>query len=130
MHSEKKQRLLFIDDSDTIKALILAGFKQHENVAVHWLTDPRLAVKEVQAIRPDICIVDVFMPHMDGREVFKELRKLQDLEACKLCFMTAAENETDMAELNALRPDRIFKKPFSVRQIVKEIQELMDAPCR
>src|SRR5438045_2836878 len=69
-----KMRLLAIDDSEANVALLEAILTEHGYTRVKSITDSRLAIETYRAFEPDLILLDLMMPHVDGFSVLAEIR--------------------------------------------------------
>lgn len=68
-------RILVVDDDECVRS-VLADILASEGYDVETASDGIQAVSRAQAVRPDVVITDIFMPHMDGLETIRALRRL------------------------------------------------------
>lgn len=114
-------RILVADDDPNIRevicfALTKAGF---ETMAA---TDGRAALTMAQEKRPDLIVLDVGMPEMDGLEVCRELRKTSDTP---ILFLSARDEEIDRVLGLEMGGDDYVTKPFSPRELVARVNGIL-----
>lgn len=117
-------KIVIIDDEDDIREilsynLIKEGFK------VHVASNGIEGISICKNIKPDLVILDVMMPGMDGVEVCEALRKIPGLENILICFLTARnEDYSQIAGLDAGADDYI-SKPIKPRVLISRINALL-----
>jgi two-component system response regulator VicR len=114
-------RILIIDDEPQIlRSLEL--YLENEDFDVHVLEDPRRAVEVAEEVRPDLIILDVMMPTMDGIQVCRELRARSRTRLIPVIFLTARGSLDDkILGLEAGGVDYITK-PFDHRELLARIR--------
>lgn len=114
-------KILIIDDEPQIlRALEL--YLENEDFEVHVLEDPRKAVETAEILQPDLIILDVMMPPMDGIQVCRELRARSRTRLIPIIFLTARGSLDDkILGLEAGGVDYITK-PFDHRELLARIR--------
>jgi DNA-binding response OmpR family regulator len=75
---------------------------------------------------PDIVLLDIMMPDVDGYEICRHIKKTAKLKHTKVVFMSAKSKEADIQKGYDLGAALYITKPFSTRELVKHIQELLN----
>ena len=88
--------------------------------------DGEEALKKVDEMVPDLVILDVMMPKLDGFEVCKAIRANPAWSSIKIIMLTAKGRDTEREKGLALGADDYLTKPFSTRDILKRVQEMMN----
>jgi two-component system KDP operon response regulator KdpE len=114
-------RILIIDDDPDIAQLLITILKP-QGFTVYHACDGKEGLKNAYELHPDLIILDVMMPVMDGWDVCARLRELTDVPTLML---TARAAETDMLRGFVLGADDYMKKPFSQAELVARIQALL-----
>jgi two-component system, OmpR family, KDP operon response regulator KdpE len=114
-------RLLIIDDDVTLtKALELyLGREGHE---VHTAPDGPSGLRAFYAVRPDLVLLDVMMPAMDGWET---CRRLRELSTVPIVILSAKGQEADRVMGLSLGADDYVAKPFSLKEFVARIEAIL-----
>jgi len=119
----EKKRILIVDDEESLRRA-LAEMLRHEGFEVMEAGDGREALAEISKELPDLILLDIIMPHMDGRAVLKKIREKQEFKDVKIIFLTNlsdVNNIADMVEMDT--PDYLVKSDWSIADIVKKIRE-------
>lgn len=120
-----EQRLILIaDDDEDILALVKAVLERsgHEVMAVG---DGAEALASVRARRPDLAVLDITMPHVDGLEVLRRLRADAETAALPVVLLSAQTQEADVVRGFATGASAYVKKPFSPRELAARVAELL-----
>ena len=103
-------RVLVVDDDPDLRAL-LCGILTDDGHNVAAATDGRRAIEAILEAPPDLVILDVMMPHMDGFSVLREMAEA-GVHRVKVLLLTARSSEVDWAEGYRLGADLYLTKPF------------------
>ena len=122
-------KILIADDEPNI-VISLEYLLQREGYAVVVARDGQEALDTIVRERPALVLLDVMMPHKSGFEVCQAVRTDESLQATKILMLTAKGRETDLAKGLALGANAYMTKPFSTRELVQKVAELLgDAPA-
>lgn len=124
--TETKHRILIADDEPYIVHVLAIKLR---NAGFETLTasDGEEALEALLAEKPDLVITDYQMPYLTGPEVLRCVRE-QTGSCPPSILITAREFDRPAEDPNAPRPDRVLAKPFSPRQVVRFVQELLAVP--
>jgi len=115
------QKILIVDDEESIVQLIhynltSAGF---ETITAG---DGRLALQRALTEKPDLMVLDVMLPEMDGFDVVRELRKVSRIP---VLMLTARSEELDKVLALEMGADDYLSKPFSPREMVARVKAIL-----
>jgi two-component system alkaline phosphatase synthesis response regulator PhoP len=113
-----KAKILVVDDEQNILDLVTAYLKQ-EGFEFKTAMDGRSGLKSVRNFKPDIIVLDIMLPGMDGIEVLAEVRKDSD---AYVIMLTARAEETDKIVGLSVGADDYLTKPFSPRELIARIK--------
>jgi DNA-binding response OmpR family regulator len=119
-------RILIVDDEPNI-ILSLEFLMKREGFEVLVAGDGERALQAMAEQRPDLVILDVMMPKLNGFEVCQRIRAQPDWRGVPVLMLTAKGHETEMKKGLALGADAYVTKPFSTRALVAEIRRLLEA---
>ena len=117
-------KILIADDEPNI-VISLEYLLQREGYAVVVARDGQEALEAIAREKPALVLLDVMMPHKTGFEVCQAVRADETLQATKILMLTAKGRETDVAKGLALGADAYMTKPFSTRELVLKVAELL-----
>lgn len=115
-------RVLVVDDEDYITDLIAVGLR-FVGFDVDTAADGREALAKVADTRPDLVVLDVSMPGMDGLEVVQRLRR--DGVSTPIVFLTARDAPADRVKGLHLGGDDYITKPFSLEELLARIEAIL-----
>jgi len=116
-----KTTILLIDDDPLITEPLSRSLRQ-QNYEVLVAENGRLGLETALAQRPDIVVLDVMMPEMDGWEVCRELRQQSGVP---ILMLTALGEEIDRILGLELGADDYLTKPFSTRELLARIKAML-----
>lgn len=119
-------RVLIVDDEPNI-VLALELLMKKEGYEVHTVADGDRAVQAARELRPDLILLDIMIPKMDGYAVCQKIRSDADLKGISIIMLTAKGREVEREKGLALGADLYITKPFSTRQVVLKVKELLAA---
>jgi two-component system alkaline phosphatase synthesis response regulator PhoP len=111
-------KILVVDDEPSITKLISAYLKP-EGYEVYTAADGNAGLKAARTFKPDLVILDVMLPGMDGIELLSRLRRESDVY---VILLTARTEETDKVVGLSVGADDYVTKPFSPRELVARVK--------
>ena len=111
-------KILVIDDEPSITNLVSAYLKP-EGFEVYTAADGNTGLKAARAYKPDLIILDLMLPGMDGIELLSRLRRESDVY---VIMLTARSDETDKIVGLSVGADDYVTKPFSPRELVARVK--------
>ena len=119
-------RILIADDEPNI-LISLEYLMKREGYAVSVARDGVEALDALRRERPALVLLDVMMPRKTGYEVCQEVRADDELKDTLILMLTAKGRDTDVAKGLALGADDYITKPFSTKELVQKVRELLAA---
>jgi len=121
-----KTKILLIDDEVDFTELLAANLEEFD-YEVRQINDPTLALREAKTFRPDICLVDLVMPGMDGGDVVSALKSDFMLSRVKVLMLTALveENPDNPSALQMKGGLPFVSKTSDLEVILHAIQTLL-----
>jgi DNA-binding response OmpR family regulator len=120
------RKILIADDEPNI-VISLEYLMKREGYTVIVARDGQEALDAIARDKPDLVLLDVMMPQKSGFEVCQAVRASEELQATKILMLTAKGRETDVVKGLALGADAYMTKPFSTRELVQKVAELLGA---
>jgi DNA-binding response OmpR family regulator len=120
------KKILLADDEPNI-VISLEYLLKREGYTVLVARDGQEALETIMHERPDLVLLDVMMPKKTGFEVCQSVRANEELQAIKILMLTAKGRDTDVAKGLALGADAYITKPFSTRDLVMKVAEMLSA---
>jgi DNA-binding response OmpR family regulator len=119
--NDPKPSLLIIDDDEKLNAL-LTEFFDGFGFQTDSATDPEAGLQALKRLRPDLVVLDVMLPGMNGFEVCKRIRQTSNVP---IIMLTARGDVTDRIVGLELGADDYLPKPFEPRELVARIQTVL-----
>ena len=116
------QHLLIVDDEDNLRSMLAAAL-QHHGFTVSTADNGREALTMIASERPDLVLLDVMMPDLDGFEVCRRLRTEGD--RTPVLFLTARDSTEDKVRGLTLGGDDYLQKPFSLDELVARAEAVL-----
>ncbi len=116
--------VLVVDDEVSLADLV-AGYLKKEGYEVTVAYDGTSALTKAREARPEVVVLDVMLPGMDGIEVCRDLRKFSD---AYVVMLTAKSEEIDKIVGLSVGADDYVTKPFSPRELVARIKAMLRRP--
>src|SRR5437867_12915920 len=117
------ERVLIVDDDPDILRLVSYNLTQ-AGFDVATAPTGRKALKSVQKRQPDLIILDLMLPDIDGMEVCRTLRQRDDSRRIPIVMLTARSEEIDRVIGFELGADDYVSKPFSPRELVLRVKSI------
>ena len=119
-----KQKVLVVDDEDNIRMLVRFNLEK-AGYEVFEAEDGRKAVEIAVDLTPDIVLLDLMLPGIDGLEVCRNLKRNPRTAALPIIMLTAKNDEIDRVIGLELGADDYMTKPFSQRELVARIKAVL-----
>lgn len=117
------KKILIVDDEPNIVMSLEYTFKKN-NFQVFIARDGQEALDILKNALPDIIILDVMMPNVDGYNTLEQIKSDKRLKHTKVIFLSAKNKEKDIEKGLSLGADLYMTKPFSVKKLVEQVNEL------
>ncbi|HEU25106.1 MAG: two-component system response regulator [Mesoaciditoga sp.] len=116
-------KVLVVDDSDVLRKIAIfnlsrAGFEVHEAM------DGLMGIEKIIEVKPDVVILDIMMPKLDGFQVLEKVKKDPQLNTVKFIVLTAKGGDTDLERAKKLGAEEFMTKPFSPKALVEAVVRL------
>ena len=125
--SDRIPQVLVVDDEPNIRELVQVALKFH-GCSVITAATGREALRRVEATPPDLIVLDVMLPDMDGFEVCRRLRTAGN--EVPVIFLTARDTSSDTVTGLAIGGDDYVTKPFSVEALVARVRAVLRRASR
>lgn len=118
------RKVLIVDDEPNIVAA-LDYLLRRSGYEVHTAVDGAAALRQVQAVQPDLVLLDVMMPEKSGYDVCQRIRANPQWGKIRIVILSAKGREAEMNRGLSLGADAYITKPFSNAALVARIGELL-----
>jgi DNA-binding response OmpR family regulator len=116
-----RQTILVVEDEATIASSVAARL-QKEGFEAHVAGDGPSGIQRCRELRPDLVVLDVMLPGVDGLEVCREIQRGRPVP---VLMLTARDSETDVLVGLGVGADDYMTKPFSPRELVARVKALL-----
>ena len=118
------KRILIVEDERDVVRLLTYNLEK-EGFRVNSVSDGSLVLPEIRREAPDLLILDLMLPGMDGLEVCRQLRRHERYSRIPILIVTARSGEADRVVGLELGADDYVTKPFSMRELVARVRALL-----
>jgi DNA-binding response OmpR family regulator len=119
-----KQKIVFAEDEPQIARLTI--FKlEREGYEVIWEKDGGAAYESIKANNPDLVILDILMPVMDGYQVLKKMKEDENLKNIPVVMLTVRGQEQDIIRGFDLGCDDYIVKPFRPAELATRVKKIL-----
>ena len=126
--SKKKSdraKILVVDDEPNIVQTLQDRLEMNDYLVV-TACNGRDGLEKATNERPDIILLDVIMPIMDGHEMLERLRKTEDGKDIAVIMLTARSQNQDIARATACGIDDYIIKPFDLSELLEKIEGILE----
>jgi two-component system, OmpR family, response regulator len=116
------EHLLLVDDEENLRSMLAAALR-HNGFEVSSVCDGRAALGAMESVRPDLIVLDVMLPDLDGFEVCRRLRA--EGQRAPVLFLTARDATEDKVRGLTLGGDDYLVKPFSLEELVARVHAVL-----
>jgi len=116
----KAAKILVIDDESEITQIIEA-FLQNAGYEVATENSSVMGIELAKQFKPDLVLLDIMMPNMDGYEICDELKKSSETKTVPVIFLTGKDSRDDKGKSFQVGGDMFVKKPFSCERLLEII---------
>ena len=124
MEQISKRVIYFEDDRDMVELVrIILG---REGFQVEGIAEGQAGIKAVQQNSPDVILLDLMLPDMDGWEIFRQLKHDESTADIPVIVITAKAQSIDkVLGLEIAKVDDYISKPFSPNELVERVEEVL-----
>ncbi len=116
-----RQLIFVVEDDEGVARLVMRALEEFGH-PVEWFRDGTTVLRRMQTERPDLCVVDLGLPDMDGIEL---IRKIGALTNCGILILTGRSHTIDRVMGLELGADDYVVKPFEPRELVARVRSIL-----
>ena len=124
--AQGRKKILVVDDDPQIVDLMYDVLSQKDRFEVRTATTGYDAGVVSAEFKPDLMVLDYMLPDVNGNVVCETVRKNQDLRSMRIVVVSGAVDQEEVDGLLQAGADAFVKKPFDVRQLLKQIDSLLE----
>ncbi|MBF8266172.1 MAG: response regulator receiver protein [Dehalococcoidia bacterium] len=121
----KIKTILLADDEEPVRALVAATIRDDSRYKILEAKDGMEALEIARKEKPDIILLDIMMPKMDGFEVCRQLKSDPRTSGISIIMLTALAQNTDKGKAKEVGANGYFAKPFSPTALIKKLEEVL-----
>lgn len=115
-------KLFYLEDEPSLGKIVSDSLRTRDFEVLH-IEDGKNAVEEFKTFDPDICVLDVMLPHVDGFTIAQQIRALN--KKIPLIFLTAKNQSEDVLHGFKVGGNDYIRKPFSMEELIVRIHNLL-----
>ena len=119
------KKILIAEDEEAIVALVLAIFSDPQRYSVLSAKDGEEALQTAKQDKPDIILLDIGLPKMNGFEVCKAVKSNAATAHIKVMMLSGMVQQSDLRRASEMGADTYVIKPFQLTELVKKVEELL-----
>lgn len=120
------KKVLIVDDELSI-LVPLKFLLEKNNYTVDLAQSGKDALEKISQRKPDLILLDIMLPDLDGYEIFQLIRENPDWDDIKVIYLSAKNRDVDIAKGLNLGVDAYVTKPFSNTELLEKIQKVISA---
>jgi CheY-like chemotaxis protein len=121
----EKRRLLYVDDEADIRDVVEIALEDEADFELRLCASGAAALQLAQEFRPDLLLLDVMMPGLDGPSTLARLRELPGMKGTPAAFVTAKVQPGEIEQLIALGAVGVIAKPFDPMTLAAQVRDLL-----
>ena len=121
-----KRKVLIVDDDEELVELMVDVFARDGRFDIKTANNGFDAGMQVREFRPDLVVLDVMLPDINGKEVCQRVRSDNTLEAVKIICISGMIEQDKIADLRQAGADDFMNKPFSVDRLLDRCCEMLE----
>ena len=118
------QRILYVEDEADIRAVAKVALQLVGGFTLELCTDGAEALRDAAGYAPDMILLDVMMPGMDGLSTLEALRAVPSLAGVPVAFMTAKVQPDEIAYFKSLGALGVIPKPFDAMRLAERVRTM------
>lgn len=118
------KKILIADDEHKILMSLEYSFRKI-GYEVYIARDGTEVLDLLKTITPDVILLDIMMPNLDGYSTLKEIKKLEKMTDAKIIFLSAKTNPKDIEKGLEIGADAYVTKPYSIKKLIQQIEEML-----
>lgn len=127
--SYELKRILYVEDEADIRAVAKIALEVVGKLTVRMCSSGQEALDSLQEFQPDLALLDVMMPKMDGLSTAKKIREQPAYKTLPVIFLTAKVMSMDRGEYEEFNPLGVIVKPFDPMTLAAQIKTMWSINC-
>jgi len=118
------ERILYVEDEEDIRSVAQLALESVGGFTLKSCASGEEALREAEAFAPDLILLDVMMPGMDGPSTLRALREIPALADVPVAFMTAKVQPAEIAYFKSLGARKVIAKPFDPMTLAETVRDI------
>lgn len=118
------KKILIADDEHKILMSLEYSFRKI-GYEVFIARDGTEVLELLKTIIPDVILLDIMMPNLDGYSTLEQIKMMEELAKTKVIFLSAKANPKDIEKGLDLGADAYVTKPYSIKKLIQQIEEML-----
>ena len=117
-------RIIYVEDDADIRAMVELALED-EGFELFQYGSPQQMLDQVDSVDPDLILLDIMMPEIDGITVARKLKSKPNLQQTPIIFLTAKVQSAEIERYRACGAEAVIKKPFDVMELANQLREIL-----
>lgn len=117
--------ILLVDDEDDIREVAQMSLEVTAGWSIEGADSGQKGIEKALELKPDVILLDVMMPDMDGPTTFKKMRELPDLQQTPVILMTAKVQASDLEQFKTIGVSGVIAKPFDPMSLADQVKDIL-----
>ncbi len=117
-------KILYVDDEPDIRTVVQFSLEDEDGIELKLCASGQEALELVQSYQPDLLLLDVMMPGMDGPTTLQRMRELPGMMTVPAVFITAKVRPSEVDEFKAMGAVDVIAKPFDPMTLADQVRTL------
>ena len=126
MNRDNLREILYVDDEPDIREIVQMALGLMPTLSVSTADSGMRALQSMQESKPDLVLLDVMMPNMDGPTTLQQMRSQPELQSIPVIFMTAKAMPQEVARFRALGAAAVIAKPFDPMLLAENVMAIWE----
>lgn len=121
-----KKKLLIVDDEQDLVDLMADAFERDGRFDIRTANNGFDAGMQVKEFRPDMVVLDVMLPDINGKEVCQRVRSDSTLDSVRIICISGMIEQDKVSDLKAAGADDFVQKPFTIDRLIERVCDLLE----
>jgi two-component system cell cycle response regulator len=126
---ERRKKVLIVDDEETI-LLLFKRYVNKEGYQAQSAETGQEALEKIKADPPDLILLDVMMPDMNGYEACRVIREIPGMQKIPIFIVTALKHQVDSSDAIESGATDVLVKPISEAELMKRVKRALGSPFK
>ena len=123
----KIDKILYVEDEPDIQTIAQIALSDIGGFTLESCSSGAEAIKKAKTFKPDLILLDVMMPTMDGPQTLSQLRKIENTASTPVIFMTAKVQPQEIEYYKNIGAVDVISKPFDPITLAEKIRTIMES---